>query len=119
MLPKQLTFFPKLKNVLSSDYRDELNKIVSLTVKKSEIGQFINVYSSFIDICIYTLDSQYNALDIKNSEVKINAHLSLLIGFIYTEFECSAMTHYKYCYNFKKIFSKFSHDNNMILNIIN
>ncbi|MBB1323282.1 MULTISPECIES: hypothetical protein [unclassified Shewanella] len=119
MLPKQLTYYPKLYKVLSSDYRNELEKIIFLTVKKSENGQFINVYSTFIDICVRTSNTQYNALDIRNSEVKLNAHLSILIGFIYTELKASAMTHYKYCYHFKKIFREFAKRNNMVLQNIN
>ena len=111
MQAKQLRNFPKLKTVLSSEYQEEMKNLISLSkskVCKSEIPSCLNIYSSFVDICIRKSDDPYSAFDIRNSERKLNTHLSALIGFIYTEIEVSFMTLYKYSYYFKKVFSEFA-----------
>ncbi|SGY93172.1 Putative uncharacterized protein [Moritella viscosa] len=118
MHPKQLRFFPKLKKVLSSEYLEEIENLISLKVKKTEVTLLLNIYVSFVDICVRKSDAQYNAFDIRNSDNKLNTHFSALLGFIYAEFETSSMTFYKYCYSFKKVFYEFGSRYNMYLNNI-
>jgi len=115
---KQLSYFPKLQTILLNEYREEIIKLLSSMTQISEVTPGINVYSSFIDICIRKPDTQYNAFDIRNSEKKLNTHLSALIGFIYTEIETSFGARYKYSHIFKKVFSKLADRYDMTLHNI-
>ncbi|OZS41651.1 hypothetical protein [Photobacterium sanguinicancri] len=92
MRAKQLGFFPRLQTVLSNKYREEIHNIISTTVKSSELCACMNIYTSFVDVCIRKSDAQYSAYEIRNSANKLTTHLSAFIGFIYTEIEGSYMT---------------------------
>jgi len=105
MLPKQLSYFPKLQTVLSEEYREEIEEMILSTVKKSEFPQLTNIYSCFVDIYFHNSGYPFNAFNIKNSERELQTHITALIGFIYTEIESNPMTLYKYCYYFKIVFN--------------
>lgn len=110
MQVKQLSFYPRLKNVLATEYRKEIKALLLLTAKarESEIDPCLNVYSCFVDISVRTSNAPYSALDIRNNAVTLNTHLSVLIGFIYEKVEASISARYKYAYYFKKVFAEFS-----------
>jgi len=109
MRANQLAFFPKLHTVLSIKYREEINNLEFLsksTASKYRIPSYLNIYSSFVDICVYKANDSYSALDIRNNESKLNAHFSVLIGFIYSEVEGTFSRLYGYSLYFKKVFGE-------------
>lgn len=108
MLINQLSFYPKLNGVLSSGYREEMANLLASNAQKDQITTCLNVYSSFVDVCVRKSEDPYNGFDIRNSESKLNAHLSALIGFICTEIKSTSVIHYQYKNIFKKVFNEFS-----------
>lgn len=109
MRAKQLYYFPKLQTVLSNEYRREIESLISKWAKKTEIPACLNIYSSFVDICIRKSGAaQYSAFDIRNNEGSLNAHISALIGFIHSELETSANALYRYTLFFKNAFREFA-----------
>ncbi|MFP7708268.1 hypothetical protein AB6F04_001290 [Vibrio cyclitrophicus] len=104
MNAKQLNYFPRLNTVLSEAYRNELTEIL-----ERGSGHFsksvLSVYLAFVDIAVRRTSSPYSALDIRNSNKKLEEHYSLYVGFIYSQYNFSdSRTPYNYCLALKKAF---------------
>jgi len=110
MQVKQLSFFPRLQNVLATEYIEEIKGLLSSAAKakRSEIAPCLNVYYCYVDISVRTSNTLYSALDIRNNEKILNTHLSAFIGFVYKEVKASLGARYKYAHYFKKVFTEFA-----------
>jgi hypothetical protein len=104
MNAQQLNFFPRLNTVLCDAYQNELKE--TLERGSNHFSKAVmNVYTVYVDVAVRQSNISYNALEIKNSDRKLNQHLSMFIGFIYSEFNELSIRHsYNYCLAIKKAF---------------
>ena len=111
MNKEQLDKFPKLKQVLSPAFRDQL-KCIFDEISPKFTKSLLNSYSLFI--ALTETETNYTALDILNSEEKLNHQLRTLVGFIYTDIiPVSLRTKYTTASLFKRAFRTLAEQNQL------
>lgn len=83
MKPTQLSEYPRLRNVLSPRYYDEIR---AYSETSAGGNAFINLYSVFVSLTTAQSKHGYGALDIRNDAIALERHYRLFIGFLWCKY---------------------------------
>ena len=99
-----LRFFPCVGDTLAPFIVDSIKDV---SIKNSAA---LTIYSVFVDIMDLNQEHvvNYTAIELLNSEVKLNKTFELFVGFIFSEFSLSRMTIASTCGDIKKLYEKFA-----------
>lgn len=108
MNPIQLSRFPKLSTVISTNFKELFTFLYYEHRTDKKVDATLNIYSVFIDIS-KNLDSEnysYTGLDILNDKKKLQEQYIQVLGFLYEEFKdtLSIISLYGYARNLIAIF---------------
>lgn len=110
---KSLNELSLLKTSLSAEYSNYLTLATESSVGSQSIQSLLNLYAAY---CYLVGQGSYSALEILNDSSSLNAHLQLLIGFVYS---CDGITikrRYRLGSQFKVLFSYIAQDKHLTLN---
>ncbi|MEZ8493469.1 hypothetical protein AB6C81_14620 [Vibrio splendidus] len=99
-----LRFFPCIDDTLAPFI---VESIKELSIKNSAA---LTIYSVFVDIMDLNQKHvvHYTAIELLNSEVKLNKTFELFVGFIFSEFSLSRMITASTCGDIRKLYEKFA-----------